>query len=87
MTLTLPDAHALDQVSTDDLRLELACALHARGKISKVAGAELAGIDFFKFQEALGERGISSFTVEELHRELDSLTEIFPMPEAPLPAW
>src|SRR3569623_621624 len=43
--LTLPDAPALKQVSEDDLRLELACALHARGRISKVEGAKLAGVD------------------------------------------
>ena len=60
------------------MRLELACALHARGRIGKVAGAELAGVDFFAFQEALGERGISTYTVDDLHGEIASLKGLVP---------
>ena len=86
MTLTLPDAPALQQVSPDDLRLELACALHARGRISKVEGAKLAGVDFFRFQEALGERGISSISMDDLRGEIESMNQTFPGPKLPVPA-
>ena len=48
--------------------MELACALYARGKLGKVRAAEFAGIGFFEFQQALAERGISSYT-EDLIRE------------------
>ncbi len=59
------------------LRLALACALHAQGRVTKVAGAELAGVDFFSFQKALGERGISTYTVEDLHGELEAMDRLF----------
>jgi len=59
------------------LRLELACALYAQGKVTKVSGAELAGVDFFAFQKALGERRISTYTVEDLHGELEAMDRLF----------
>lgn len=59
------------------MRLELACALYAQGKVSKVSGAELAGVDFFSFQKALGDRRISTYTVEDLHGELAALDRLF----------
>ena len=78
LTLNLPDDPALPRWTEAELRLELACAMHARGKLSKVAGATMAGVDFFTFQEALGERGISTYSVEELHDEVAALRESFP---------
>jgi hypothetical protein len=51
MTLVLPDTLSTDRLSEQDFKLELACALYARGKIGKLTGAELAGIDFFSFRE------------------------------------
>jgi predicted HTH domain antitoxin len=64
MTLDLPDDPVLREFSPEALRLELACALYARGRIGKFRGAELAGVDFFAFQGALGERGIFSSSEE-----------------------
>ncbi len=77
MNLTLPDVPITRQMGDAQLRLELACALHAQGKVTKVAGAELAGVDFFSFQKALGERGISTYTVEDLHGELEAMEQLF----------
>ena len=68
------------------MRLELACALNARGKISKVEGAKLAGVDFFRFQEALGERGISSLSLEDLRGEIESMNAVFPDAKLPVPS-
>ncbi len=84
MTLTLPDEPALKKLTPEELRLELACALYARGKIGKIAAADLAGVDFFTFQEAVGERGISNYTVEDLHAEIEALGERFPSQKAAL---
>lgn len=73
MTLTLPDSPTTERMSEAELRLELACALFAQGKIGKVGGAELAGVDFFTFQGALGERGISFYTVEMIEEDSANL--------------
>jgi predicted HTH domain antitoxin len=73
MTIILPDQPGLLAMSEAELRLELACALYSRGKIGKLAGAELAGVDFFTFQGALGERGIASYTTEMLQQDVQTL--------------
>ena len=78
MTLHLPDIPAATRMTEAELWLELACALHAQGKVTKVSGAELAGVDFFSFQKALGERRISTYTVEDLHGELEAMDRLFP---------
>ncbi len=84
LTLNLPDAPALRHVSEADMRLELACALHAQGRISKTAGAEMAGLDLFAFQDALGEREISTYTVNDLHDEVAALRPMFPAQTLPV---
>lgn len=75
MTLTLPDAPELLRIPPDDLRLELACALFARGRLGKVAGAELAGVDFFGFQSVLGERGLTPYSPEMLEEDVLTLRD------------
>jgi len=77
MTLELPDAET-KEFAPEELRLELACALYARGLVGKVRGAQIAGVDFFAFQRALGERSIPTYTVEMLHQDLDTLAKLFP---------
>jgi len=76
MTLELPDLPATTQMTGAELRLELACALYAQGKVTKVSGAELAGVDFFSFQKALGERRISTYSVDDLHDDLKTLDRL-----------
>ena len=78
MNLTLPDVPITRQMGDAQLRLELACALYAQGKVTKVSGAELAGVDFFTFQKALGERRISTCLVEDLHEDVKALDRLFP---------
>ncbi len=77
MNLTLPDVPITRQMGDAQLRLELACGLYAQGKVTKVSGAELAGVDFFAFQKALGERRISTCTVEDLHDDVRALDRLF----------
>jgi predicted HTH domain antitoxin len=83
MTLTLPDQPMPSGMTPEELRLELACALYARGKLTKVRGADFAGVDFFTFQQALKERRISTYSIEDLNREVETLNECFP--ENPIP--
>ena len=78
LVLELPGLPAGAGLSPAELRLELACALHDRGRLGKVAGTELAGVDFFTFQRALGERGMAAGTEDELTAELATLRTLFP---------
>lgn len=78
MTIELPDIEATAHFSPAEARLELACAFYARGRLGKIAGAELAGVDFFTFQRALGERGISTVTEPMLAEDLETLKSLFP---------
>ena len=87
MILTLPDMPATTSLTPEALKLELACALYARGKIGKIAGAELAGIDFFTFQKALGERQVSTYRLEDLDWEIATLNQIFPDHPIPKPSY
>jgi predicted HTH domain antitoxin len=78
VTLTLPDDPSLGQFTPGELRIELACALFARGKIGKARGAEVAGVDLITFQRALGERRMESYTEAMLESDLRNLRKLFP---------
>ena len=78
MTITLPDLPEGASFTPDELKLELACALYARGRIGRVSAIELAGVDFFTFQRALGERGIAITTESMLDDDLATLQTLFP---------
>ena len=78
MTLTLPDTIENFRLTPGEVRLELACALYARSLIGRVGATELAGVDFFAFQSALGERGIPIVTAQMLEDDLASLKTLFP---------
>jgi len=78
MKIELPDLPATEHMTPDELRLELACALFAQHKISVVTGAHLAGVDFFSFQRALGERKIDIVTEQSLKEDVETLKRLFP---------
>ena len=78
MTLTLPDPPTDPALTPEEARLELACALYARGRLGRVQGAEFAAVDFFTFQRALGERGIPVVTGEMLDDDAAALQALFP---------
>lgn len=78
MTIEIPDMPAADRFTPEELQLELACALYARGRIGKIAATRMAGVDFFTFQRALGERGISVVTEQMLDGDLETLKKLFP---------
>ena len=77
MTIELPDVAAGERLTPEEIRLELACALYARGRIGKVEATEMAGVDFFTFQRALSERGVPLYTQQMLASDLQSLNETF----------
>ena len=77
MTLELPETETKN-FTPEELRLELGCALYARGRVGKVRGADIAGVDFFTFQRALGERGIPMYTMEMLQQDMEALKKLFP---------
>jgi predicted HTH domain antitoxin len=72
MKIELPDLPAGEQLSPEEIRLELACALYARGRIGKVAATEMAGVDFFSFQRALSERGVPLYTQQMLTSDIQT---------------
>lgn len=77
MTLTLPDLPITHAMSEAEMRLELACALYARGRVSAVAGAQFAATDLVSFQGALAERRIPrNYSSENLHSDLAALDRI-----------
>jgi len=79
MTLELPESNALRRFTADDLRLELACALYARGRISAVTGADVSGLDLLTFQAALREREIPrQYSSNDLQDDLATLDNMFP---------
>ena len=78
MTLELPDLPASERLTAEEIRLELACALYARGRIGKVTATEVAGVDFVTFQRALTERGVPLYTQQMLASDLQALNESFP---------
>jgi predicted HTH domain antitoxin len=78
VTIELPDEPLVAGLTPQAARLELACALFARRKVSSISGARLAGVDLFTFQRALGERGIPLYTEAMLAEDLETLKHLFP---------
>jgi predicted HTH domain antitoxin len=78
VTLELPDIENT-QMTAAELRLELACALYARGKITAVSGSHLASVDLIGFQAALKERGIArNYSLDDFHDDMAALKKLFP---------
>ena len=61
-----------------DIRLDLACALFAAGRISRSVAAGMAGMERFAFDMELVRRRIPSFTEESLAEDLATLRTLFP---------
>lgn len=76
LTLQLPDQPGCEQIRPEEARIDLACSMFARGAVSKLAAAALAGLDFFRFQTALAERHISSYTEEMLDEDMRNLAAV-----------
>lgn len=78
MILTLPDDPALADLSESDIRLDLACALFAAGRISRPVATRMAGVERSDFDQELVRRRIPSYTEEMLENDVATLRKIFP---------
>ena len=78
MILTLPDDPALAEIAESDIRLDLACALYAAGRISRVVAARMAGMERLAFDDELYQRRIPSYTEEMLEEDMATLSKLFP---------
>ena len=76
MTVTLPDHPALLRLDEEQLKVEIACALFAAGRISRGVGADLARMDRAAFDHALFVRHIPSYTSEMLDQDLAAWEEM-----------
>jgi predicted HTH domain antitoxin len=72
MTIELPDIKIGSQpLTSEQARIELACALYASWKISSKQAVEMAGIPRILFYKELGIRKISSqYGVEDVQHDL-----------------
>jgi predicted HTH domain antitoxin len=78
MILTLPDDPALADMTESDLRLDLACALFAAGRISRAVACRVAAMERFEFDQELIRRRIPSYTEDMLNEDIASLRRVFP---------
>lgn len=76
MTVSLPDDPALLKLDEAELRLEIACALFAAGRISRGVGTRMAGTDRATFDHALFVRHIPSYTSAMLDQDLAAWEEM-----------
>jgi len=78
MILTLPDDPALADMTESDIRLDLACALFAAGRVSRTVACRIAGLERFVFDQELIRRRIPSYTDDMLDDDIANLRGIFP---------
>ena len=78
MTLIVPDDPALADLTEAEIRIDLACALFAAGRISRSVAARMAGMERFDFDRELVARRIPGYTEEMLEEDLANLTKAFP---------
>lgn len=65
-------------MSESDIRLDLACASFAAGRISRTVACRIAGIERLPFDRELFRRRIPSVTEEMLDDDIANLELIFP---------
>ena len=78
MTLTLPEDPVLDTLGERQIRVELACALYAQGRIARGVATRLAGMERREFDEELYRREIPTFTPEMFEEDMAALDRLFP---------
>lgn len=74
-TITVPDEVLLaTRMTREEIQLELAISLFQKEKLSFGKARELAGLDFWAFQQILGSRGIAPhYDVAEFHEDLATI--------------
>ena len=77
-TITVPDEVLLaTRMTREEIQLELAISLFQKGKLSFGKARELAGLDFWAFQQILGSRGIAPhYDVVELREDMTTINRL-----------
>ena len=77
-TITVPNEFLLaTRMTTEEIQLELAVSLFQQEKLSFGKARELAGLDFWAFQQILGSREIAPhYDVAELHEDLATIERL-----------
>ena len=65
-------------MSESDIRLDLACALFAAGRISRAVAVRVAGLTQYELDAELYRRRIPAYTEESLDEDLSTLRSLFP---------
>ena len=76
MTVTLPDDPALLRLDEGQLKLEIACALFASGRVSRGVARRIAGLDSLAFDEELFRRKIPTWTVEMFEQDMAAVERL-----------
>ena len=78
MTIELPDVKIGSQpLTSEQARIELACALYAQWKVSMSQAVKIAGIPRISFWKELGERKIPrQYGPDDLEHDLQVLDEL-----------
>jgi predicted HTH domain antitoxin len=78
MTIELPDVNIGSQpLTSEQARIELACALYAAWKISMKQAVEIAGMPRILFWDELGKRKIPrQYGVEDFEHDMRVLEEL-----------
>jgi predicted HTH domain antitoxin len=77
-TITVPNEFLLaTRMTIEEIQLELAISLFVQEKLSFGKARELAGLDFWTFQQILGSRGIAPhYDIAELHEDLATIERL-----------
>lgn len=77
-TITIPNEFLLaTRMTAQEIQLELAIALFQQEKLSFGKARELAGLDFWAFQQILGSRGIAPhYDVAELREDMATIDRL-----------
>ena len=76
MTVTIPDSIA-EQISDEELRLEVAIIFYEKGKISMGKAAQLAQIPRFEFQHEIAKRKLFvDFDESDLLEDLENIKKL-----------
>lgn len=77
-TLEIPqDILDSTHMTTSELKIELAVALYAQGRLGVGKARELAGMTLWEFRQLLGSRKISPhYDIEDLEEDIETLKEL-----------
>jgi predicted HTH domain antitoxin len=72
MTISIPD-EILEDITAEEIKLDIALSLFVRGKVSIGKAARIAEMNRFQFQSILTERKIPVIQYTDLDEELQRL--------------